>query len=332
MSKRKGTKLVKLASYISPVVLLFLVPLFVKGAYPLHILIMAGISIILASSLRTIATTGQISLAHAGFMAIGAYTSALLVTKLGLSFWAALPLGGIAAGLIALLVGYPFVRVKKVYFAMLTLFLGEVIRLIIVEWRALTGGTSGVWPIPRPDPIVIPGVLNLVFNSKVSYYYLILILVLISLLFLYRIESSRVGRTLLAIQQGDFVAESVGVNVIRFKVFAWCIGCFFAGIAGSFYASFIGIISPFNFTVMQAIYILVYVIVGGVKKFYGAVLGAFVLTLAPEFFRVLKEYQPFLFVGILFLIIFLLPDGLVSLPEAVKSRIRKLRRMSLGNA
>ncbi len=320
----KGARLVKPASYTALVVLLFLVPLFVKGAYFLHILIMAGIAIILTSSLRTIATTGQISLAHAGFMAIGAYTSALLVMKLNLSYWVALPLGGIAAALLALLVGYPFVRVKRVYFAMLTLFMGAIIRLTIMEWRGLTGGTSGLLGIPPPNSIVIPGFLNIAFDSKVPYYYLILALVLISLLFLHRIDSSSVGRTLLAIQQGDFVAESVGINVTRFKVFALCVGCFFAGITGSFYAHFIKVLTPDSFGVLQAIYLVVYMVVGGRRRFYGAILGAFILTLLPEFFRVLREYQPFVFVGILLVIIFLLPDGLVSLPEAVKSRIKKV--------
>jgi len=320
----KGARLVKPASYTALVVLLFLVPLFVKGAYFLHILIMAGIAIILTSSLRTIATTGQISLAHAGFMAIGAYTSALLVMKLNFSYWVALPLGGIAAALLALLVGYPFVRVKRVYFAMLTLFMGAIIRLTIMEWRGLTGGTSGLLGIPPPNSIVIPGFLNIAFDSKVPYYYLILALVLISLLFLHRIDSSCVGRTLLAIQQGDFVAESVGINVTRFKVFALCVGCFFAGITGSFYAHFIKVLTPDSFGVLQAIYLVVYMVVGGRRRFYGAILGAFILTLLPEFFRILREYQPFVFIGILLVIIFLLPDGLVSLPEAVKSRIKKV--------
>jgi len=328
----KGARLVKPASYTALVVLLFLVPLFVKGAYFLHILIMAGIAIILTSSLRTIATTGQISLAHAGFMAIGAYTSALLVMKLNFSYWVALPLGGIAAALLALLVGYPFVRVKRVYFAMLTLFMGAIIRLTIMEWRGLTGGTSGLLGIPPPNSIVIPGFLNIAFDSKVPYYYLILALVLISLLFLHRIDSSCVGRTLLAIQQGDFVAESVGINVTRFKVFALCVGCFFAGITGSFYAHFIKVLTPDSFGVLQAIYLVVYMVVGGRRRFYGAILGAFILTLLPEFFRILREYQPFVFVGILLVIIFLLPDGLVSLPEAVKSRIKKAPEGRVSNA
>jgi branched-chain amino acid transport system permease protein len=332
LAMSKGTQFIKPTVCTALVLLLFLVPLFVKGAYHLHILIMAGISIILASSLRTIATTGQMSLGHAGFMAIGAYTSALLVMKLGLSSWAALPLGGIAAGLLALLVGYPFVRVKRVYFAMLTLFMGEVIRLVIVEWRDLTKGSSGLLNIPPPNSLSFFGLFNIAFDSKVPYYYFVLVLMLISLLFLYRIESSRVGRTLLAIQQGDFVAESVGIDVTGLKVFAWCVGCFFAGIAGSFYAHYVLNLTPSSFGVLQAIYVVVYMVVGGRRRFPGAILGAFILTLIPEVFRALKEYQPFVFVGILFIIIFFLPDGLVSLPEAVRSRIRRLRRASVGNA
>ena len=328
----KVAQLVKPASCTVLILLLFSIPLFTKEAYLFHILIMAEINIILAISLRTIATTGQMSLAHAGFMAIGAYTSALLVMKLGLSFWAALPLGGIAAALIALLVGYPFVRVKRVYFAMLTLFLGAVIRLIIMEWRDLTHGSSGLLNIPPPNSLSFFGLFNIVFDSKVPYYYLILVLMLISLLFLYRIDSSRVGRTLLAIQQDDSIAESVGINVTNFKVLAWCVGCFFAGITGGFYAHFIKTLTPDSFGVLQAIYVVVYMVVGGRRRFYGAIVGAFILTLLPEFFRILKEYQPFVFVGILLIITFFLPGGLVDLPKLGASLVRRLRAASVSHA
>lgn len=328
----KATRFVKPVSYSLLILLLFLIPLFTKEAYLLHILIMTGINIILAISLRAIATTGQISLAHAGFMAIGAYTSALLVMKLGFSFWVALPLGGMASALIALLVGYPFVRVKRVYFAMLTLFLGTVIRLIIMEWRNLTRGSSGLLDIPPPNSLNFFGLYNIVFDSKVPYYYLILVLMLLSLLFLYRIDSSRVGRTLLAIQQDDSVAESVGINVTNFKVLAWCVGCFFAGITGAFYAHFIKTLTPDSFGVLQAIYVVVYMVVGGRRRFYGAILGAFVLTLLPEFFRILKEYQPFIFVGILLLITFFLPGGLADLPKLGASLVRRLKGPSVSHA
>jgi branched-chain amino acid transport system permease protein len=328
----KGVKSVKSASYIALILLLFLIPLFVKDAYYIHILIMVGINVILASSLRTISTTGQFSLAHAGFMAIGAYTSALLVMRLGLSFWVALPLAGIAAALLALIVGYPFVRVRRVYFAMLTLFAGEVIRLVIVQWKGLTGGSTGLTGVPPPNPVVIPGLLNITFTAKVPYYYLILILVLITLLFFYRIERTRIGAIFMAIQQGDSIAESVGINTAGYKVLALCIGCFFAGIAGSFYAHYILVVSPTSFTVLQTIYMLVYITVGGRRGFFGAALGAVVLTILPEAFRVLQEYQPMIFAVILVVIIFYLPEGLISLPRAVRSKMAKPSKGSLTNA
>lgn len=325
MSRRKWAKPL---SYSALIILLFLIPLFVTGPYQLHILIMAGISIILASSLRLIATSGQLSLGHGGMMAIGAYTSALLVMKLGLSSWAALVVAGLAAGLIALLVGYPFVRIRGIYFALVTIFLAEVIRLIAEQWRSLTGGTSGIINIPRPDPIVIPGLLNIDFASKVDFYYFVLVLMLVTLLILYAIEHSRTGLTWFSIQQADFLAESVGVNTARFKALAFSIGCFFAGIAGAFYSQYIAAITPSAFGFFFAIYIVVYMIVGGMGRFSGPIIGALILTLVPESVRALKEYQPFVFAGVLMLIIFFLPEGLVGLPQ----RLRKLVRERLSHA
>ncbi|MFO7773754.1 MAG: branched-chain amino acid ABC transporter permease [Dehalococcoidia bacterium] len=319
MNSRKWAKPL---SYTVLVVFLFLIPLFITGPYQLHILIMAGIGIILASSVRLVVTSGLLSLAHGGMMAIGAYTAALLVMKLELSSWAALVLAGVAAANIALLVGYPFVRLKGMYFALVTVFLGEVIRLIAEQWRSLTGGTVGIFNIPRPDPIAIPGLLNMDFASKVDFYYFMLVLMLVILFILYALEHSRIGLTWFSIAQADFLAESVGVNTARYQVLAFTIGAFFAGIAGAFYSQYIGAINPRAFGFFWSVYIVIYMIVGGMKSFAGPIIGALVLTYLPESARVLKEFQPFVFAGILMLVIFLLPDGLVSLPQ----RLRKLLR------
>lgn len=328
----KHSRLVKSLVYCALILFLFCIPLFIKNIYYIHILIVIGINVILASSLRTIGTTGQLSLAHAGFLAIGAYGSAALVLKLGISSWAALPLAGILAALVALAVGYPFVRVRKVYFAMLTLFLGQVIQLIIIQCRTVTGGSSGLLGIPPPNPINFFGLFNIVFDNKVTYYYYILIIMFISLLVLYRIEYSKVGRTLLAIQQGDFIAESVGIDVTGFKVFAWVVGCFFAGIAGAFSAHYYLVLAPTGYGVLQAIYIMIYMIVGGRRKFYGAIIGAVVLTIAPEFFRGLQEWQPLIFAAILLVITFFLPGGLIDLPKLIKSQMEKIRKVGATNA
>lgn len=328
MKVRSRRKPVKLISYSALIVFLFLIPLFIKGPYQLHILIMAGIAVILASSLRLVVTSGLLSLAHGGMMAVGAYTSALLIMKLGLSSWAALVLAGLAAGAIALLVGYPFVRIKGVYFALVTVFLAEVIRLITEQWRSLTGGSMGIINIPRPDPIVIPGLLNMDFASKVDFYYFMLVLVLLILSILYAIERSRTSLTWFSIAQADFLAESVGVNTARFQVLAFTIGCFFAGITGAFYSQYVAAITPGAFGFFWSIYIVIFMIVGGMGSFSGPIIGALILTFIPESARVLKEFQPYVFAGALMLIIFFLPEGIVSLPQ----RLRKLVRERFSHA
>jgi len=311
----RKAKLAKPLSYGASIVFLFLVPLFINGPYTLHILILIGINIILTSSLRLIAISGQLSLAHGGMMAVGAYTSALLVMKLGLSSWVALPFGGLAAASLAFFVGYPFVKLKDIYFAMVTIFFAEMIILTAEQWRSLTGGSSGIINIPRPDSIVIRGLLRMDFASKVDFYYFILVLMLVSLLILYAIEHSRIGLTWLSIRQADSLAESVGINVTRFKVLAFCIGCFFAGIVGAFYSQYISVINPRTFGFFFAIYVVVYMVVGGMRRFSGPILGAFALTIVPELARALREFQPFVFAGVLMLIIFFMPEGLVDLPQ-----------------
>lgn len=318
------SKLVKPLSYTALLILLFLVPLFVNQSYILHIFILVGINIILASSLRLIAISGQLSLGHGSMMSIGAYTSALLVMKHGFSSWAGLALAGSVTYVVALIVGYPFVRLRGIYFAMITVFFAEVVRLVITEWRSVTGGAMGILNIPRPNPIVLPGLLRLDFTSRVDFYYFALVLVLVTLLILYAIEHSRVRLILLSVSQADSLAESLGINTIRFKVIAFSIGGFFAGIAGAFYAHYLTVLNPASFGFLFAIYTVIYVIVGGTQRFSGPILGAFILTLIPELIRGLKEYQPLIFAAVLIVTIFFMPKGLVGLPDLFK-KITKLR-------
>ncbi len=312
MSKEKR---VSLFVYGIVIVFMFFVPAVIKGPYFTHVLILAVINIILASSLRLISLSGEMSLAHSGMMTIGAYTSTLLVIRLGFSSWAALPLAGVAAAVIACLVGFPFSRLKGIYFAMVTIFLSEMVSLTAEQWRGLTGGSSGLYNIPRPDPIIIPGILNITFSSKVSFYYLICIIMLISLLILFAIEHSRIGITLNGIRQADSLAESVGINCMGYKVLGFTIGCFFAGITGGFYAQYISTINPTTFGFLFTIYVLIYMVVGGTRRFIGPIIGAFIFSLLPEVLRPLKEFQPYFFAGSLMLIIFFMPEGLVGLPK-----------------
>jgi branched-chain amino acid transport system permease protein len=314
--------------YWAIVVILFLIPIFITGEYQLHVMILVGIAVIMSSSLRVIFNSGQLSMGHGGLMTLGAYTAALLVMKLGWSSWAALVASAASAGLLALLVGFPFVRLKGIYFSLITVFLGIIIGLIFEQWRSVTGGAFGISGIPKPDSIMIAGLINIQFNSKIAMYYLILIVLLISLIILYLIEHSRIGLTFASIRESDFLIESVGVNTAWYKILSFTIGCLFAGLAGGLYSQYLGIITPNGFGFIYSVYIMIYVIVGGNRRFAGPIIGAVILTILPEVARPLKAYQPFIFAGILMLVIFLLPDGLVSLPQKIKNWVSRRQNKS----
>ena len=312
MSPRKW---VKPLSYGALLVFLFFIPLVISSPYYLSILVMCGINIILASSLRVLYNCGELSLAHGGMMLLGAYTSGLLVVKLGMSSWMALLMGGVAATVLALLVGYPFLRLKGIYFALVTAFLSEVVSLIAKQWSSVTGGTMGITGIPTPDPLVIPGLLNIDFSSPDKFYYLVLCLVLVILLILYAIEDSHTFMTWISIRESNDLATSVGVNINNYKVLAFCICCFFAGIAGALYSQFMGIVTPTSFGFTYSIYVIVYLVVGGVRKFIGPILGALILTLIPELARELKQFVPYIFAGVMLLIIAFMPQGIAGIPQ-----------------
>lgn len=302
--------------------LLLALPFYITNSYWLHVFIMAGMAVVLACSLRVIANAGLISLGHGGMMAVGAYTSALLVTKVGFSTWGALLISGLAAAFLALLVGFPFMRIKGIYFSLVTVFLAEVVRLTIEQWRSVTGGTMGITGIPVPDAIVIPGVFRADFSSKMQFYYLALVLVAFSLSLLYLLERSKFNQIFAGIEQADFLADSVGISSSRFKVLAFCIGCFFAGLVGGFYSQYMSTITPSTFGFVYSVYVLIYVVVGGRKRFVGPIIGAIIFTFIPEVARPLKEYQPFIFAGVLMLTIFFLREGVVSLPGKVARLFR----------
>ncbi len=315
-----------LGCFILTVFLVFL-PYFMSGPYHIHVAILTMMNIILSSSLRLISLSGQLSLAHGGMMTIGAYTSTLLVMKLGISSWYGLIIAGLFAAIIACLTGFPFMRLKGIYFSIVTVFLSEMVVLIAQQWESLTGGSGGIFNIPGPGPIVIPGITVIDFSSKIHFYYFALFLMIASLIVLYAIEKSRVGFALRGIKQTDSLAESVGINTVGFKVLAFSVGCFFAGITGAFHSQYISAISPDSFGFFFTIYILIYMTVGGAGIFIGPILGAFVLTILPEITRTFKEFVPFFFAAVLIVVIFFIPDGIAGLVLRSKASIVKRIRI-----
>ncbi|MBN1225867.1 MAG: branched-chain amino acid ABC transporter permease [Deltaproteobacteria bacterium] len=324
MNREKFVKLSKVIKLFVLIVAAFIIPMLAKGNdYYLHVYIICVINTILASSLRSIAKTGQVSIGQGGFMAVGAYTSAILAVKFNIPVYWAMLSGGLASMMLAALIGFPLSRIKTVYFVMITMFLSEIIRLVVLEWRTVTGGSTGLESIPRPAAFSLLGIIQVDFSNKFYFCYLALFMLLVILLILYNIDRSHSGTVLSAIGQEEYLSSSLGINVARYKVLILCIGCFFTGLAGALYAHYMTVLNPDAFSFVVSLYILIYVIVGG-KMFTGPIAGAVLLTLIPELFSALKEYQPFVFVLVLFLVVFLLPGGLMDLPSQIESRIRRI--------
>jgi len=301
---RTGSKRA-LAAYGMLLLVLVLVPLFARSPYTLHILIMSFIFIIASMSLRTITVSGQFPLAHGAFMGIGAYIAGMASRWLGWPAWITIPSGALASVALGVLTGYPFARLRALYYAMGSLFFGIGVIHVVNAFGIYTGSYSGLTGI-RP-----------IFTVKESYYYFFLGMCLASALALYRFESSRIGKNLKAIAQSHLVASSVGINEAFYRILAVAVGCFFAGLAGAGYAHYSSIVSPYTFNFMATMWLVMYVLIGGVDSFAGPIVGTLVLFLIPEAFRDLKTYAPFISGAILLIVVYLMPRGLVSLPDLV---------------
>lgn len=318
--------------YLFAIALLALLPVVMRDPRWLHIVIMIYLYIMLAGGLRLIMSTGQVSFAHAAFWAIGAYSSALLVMKLGLSFWLALPLAGVISAIVSILIGFPCLRLKGPYFFIITLAFGEIARLVFTSWVDLFGGANGIPGIPFPDPIAIPLLDVIEFSSRsVHYYYLLLLMLLGCLFIMYRLQGSRFGMTCAAVRESDELAQSLGISAIRYKMILFVVACFFAGLAGSFYAHYMTYISPDFFTFWESMTFLMIAVIGGSGSTSGVILGAILLTVAPEIAREAKRVEPIIFGAILVVVLLFLPGGLWSLREKIPLKLNLLKLIRRGS-
>jgi branched-chain amino acid transport system permease protein len=268
---------------------------------------------------------------HNAFIGIGAYTSALMVMRVGLSFWLGMLLAGLVGVIFAVLVGYPALRVKWVYFSIITWGFGEVLRFLYMRLKEPFGGVMGVYGIPKPSDIVISSLgLKIEFSSKIPWFLLALCLMLVTLFVLYRLERSRFGLIFNAISEGDLLAKSVGINIMRYKVLAFAIACFFASVGGSFYAHYTTIIAPQDFAVILTIYLGSYVLVGGMNRFSGSIVGTALLVTAGQLFVVYGFYRTMIYAALMIVIILFFPEGLVGLPALTLSALGKFRKWFTG--
>jgi len=303
--------------YVVLFVILLLIPVLFRNLYQLGIITFMLINVLLAVSCWFIMTTGQVTLGHAGFAAIGGYLSAALIAKYGIGSWWSLLMAMLTAGIVALVIGYITLRIKGIYFIVATLALGEVIRVVFGAWDNPFGGLIGIMNLPPPDAISIPGLFAIKFISKVSLYYLTLVFALIGIGIMHRLNRSPIGLIFQGIRQADDLADNVGINVMGYKVLAFVIGCIFAGTAGVLYTYNVGSIQPSSFTLVQSAYYLVYVAVGGSTNVFGPILGALVLNILSEFLRPVKEFEPIVFALILIGAVLLLQGGLIGLVQTL---------------
>ena len=302
-------------------------PLVITVPYFLQLTIFALIWVILAQGQNLIqGFTGYVSIAQAGFMGVGAYCSALLAIRLGWPVWLTLAVAPVVTGAVAVLVGYPSLRVKGHNFAIVTLAYNMVIFTIMGTFKALTGGEAGLPNVPRPGALALFG-WEWSFGGRTGYYYLVLAFAVLATLLCGLILRSRVGRVLLAIRQNEALAEAVGVATWRYKLFAFVASAVFAGLAGALYAHFTGFLNPDPFGIDQSLNAILAVILGGSGTLSGPIVGAFAVVFLPEYLRVAETYRLVIYGLILVVATIFMPRGLV--PLAVQGA-KALRRVIGG--
>jgi len=264
----------------------------------IYIIAVSGLDILFGYS-------GQISLGHAAFYAIGAYTSSILSTRLGITPWITVILGGILATIIAVLIAIPTVKLVHHFLALVTIGFGQIVSIFIGNAERLTNGHSGIMFIPNFK------IGSFSINKMISYFYVVFFIMLLFLLIKQKIIKSRIGRAFMAIRENPIAANSSGINVQYYKVMAFAISAFYTGIAGAMYAHFINFISPETFGFSQSVLFFTMLLVGGKGNLFGPIVGAVILTVASQYLQGLSNYQGLVYGGILLLTVLFLPQGIV---------------------
>jgi branched-chain amino acid transport system permease protein len=308
----------KLVAAVVLIIVLAALPLLIDNDYIKHLLIMVCVGAILGMSFSMLFSTGLISLGAAAFYAVGAYISATLAIHAGISFWLTFPLTILIASVMALGIGAIFVRNGGIAFVIITLIFASAIVTAAGEIEYL-GGWGGIIGIPRPTQL---GPVQ--FDSKISLYYLALVLLLLVVLTYYALYTSHIGRAWKAIKLSPNLAGTLGINQYKYRLLAFVIASTTAAVAGSFYAHYFQSITPDTFGGWSSIYIQLYAVLGGLEFYImGPAVGAVIMTFVPEYLRVVKEYEPIV-TGVLLLLVILFFQGgiLGTITNAIKSNGR----------
>lgn len=287
---------------------------FLLGEYQTYLLTFTVIWAILALSMGLVlGFVGQINLGQAAFVAISAYTCTILRQRYGVDFWLAAPVALAFVVFIAALVGLLTLRLKGPFFILVMLAFTEITRLVISNWQDVTNGPLGLKGIRPPDPI-----LGLHFDSKLSFYFLSLFVLIVCLVALWALIRSRTGKMLVAVREDEILSEFIGIPVMRSKVIGLCIGAFVAGLGGLLLGPFLTILAPSQFSLFAAVDMIVMVVVGGVGTLGGPLLGAVFLVYVPELLSFTTHFRPVMMGVLLILVTLFAPRGLLGLGDVFR--------------
>ena len=275
------------------------------GRYAHDVAISVLIYICLGLGLNiVIGLAGLLDLGYIAFYGVGAYTYAIISLHFGISFWLCLPIAALLAAIAGCIIGYPTLRMRGDYLAIVTLGFGEIVRLILNNWMDLTNGPNGILGIPRPE------IFGYSFKSLSSLYYVILGIAIVTIISVYRLNYSRIGRAWEAIREDETAAELMGVNTFLLKLLAYAMGATFAGFAGAFFAARMRFVGPESFTFLESAMVLAMVILGGMGSIPGVILGVLALVALPELFREFELYRMLVFGGVMTLMMLVRPAGI----------------------
>jgi branched-chain amino acid transport system permease protein len=252
---------------------------FFANEYVLYMANLIGIAIIGAHGLNLLTGfTGQISLGHAAFIGVGAYTSAILITRVGISFWWTIPMAGVMSAIVGVIIGIPSLRIKGLYLAIATIAAQFIFEYVFMNWESMTRGIRGI-NVPDPE------MFGFQFDTERKFYFITLFFVMIGTLYARNLVRTKTGRAFIAIRDRDLAAELIGINLFRYKLTSFALSSFYAGVAGSLWVSFMNIVTPEHFPLSLSIEYLAMVIVGGLGSVLGSIYGAIFMVLVPEILK-----------------------------------------------
>ena len=289
---------------------------FANANYILSVVINATLMSFISLGVWVTFAIGRINISQGAYALIGGYTTAILSTRYGVSFWLCLPLAGLVAAACGAVIGAAILRLRGVYFAMITLSLTEAVRLAFLNGGEFTNGASGIIGIARPDELaafgvtLIPGFRG---GQNIAFYYLAAALLIFGLVVVWRLNTSRLGWVFRSMRQNEELAASIGIHVAGYRIIAYALCCAFGGMGGAFFAAFHQNIYPGSYSVTDSVYFMLYCFLGGLDHIFGAVVGAFLLVISFELLHDLQEYQALIYGLVMISFILWLPNGILSL-------------------